>query len=172
MWLRMNPTVCFPHANRHHVSSGCTLIELLVFIAVIVCGLVGAHVGLHRVGPAYGWLLGGFLGCSTPLFGLMLLALLMDLWSGGGSPNCRNGCCRGPGMFHGYGDYKYRKVGEEYHYVCRCGVRYKRRGKRFVVVNDDGSETPYLVWHPFRGWFPDGSAGAESTQHGPPGGNP
>jgi hypothetical protein len=101
--------------------------------------------------------LGGSLGHFSSLLGLMALAALADLWFGGGLPKCRNGCCRGPGMFRGYGDYSHRKVSEECHLIYRCGIHHERRGKRFVVVNDDGTEMPYRVWRPFRGWFPGGS---------------
>jgi hypothetical protein len=40
-------------------------------------------------------------------------------------------------------------------YLCRCRARYYRRGLRFVEINADGKELPYLRWRPFRGWFPD-----------------
>jgi hypothetical protein len=65
-------------------------------------------------------------------------------------PKCREGTCRGTYA------YKLAKFGEEYLLVCRHGGRYKRRGRKFVTVNEDGTETSYLVWRPFRGWFPDG----------------
>ena len=147
------------HTIRHHASMGFTLIELLAFVVMILCVVEGAKIAQLIVGGKYGWLLGGFLGFVSFFLGGLALALLKDLWGGGGLPKCRNGCCRGPGMFRGHGDYTHRKVGEEYHLVCGCGVRHERRGRRFVVVNDDGTETPHLVWRPFRGWFPDRSAG-------------
>jgi hypothetical protein len=37
-------------------------------------------------------------------------------------------------------------------------MHYKRVGKRFVAVRDDGEESPYLVWKPFRGWYADESS--------------
>ena len=144
---------------RHHTPSGFTLIELLVFIVMIVCVFEGAKVARHLVGGKYAWVLGGLLGFVAFILGGAVLCLLMDLWGGSGLPKCRNGCCRGPGMWRGDGDYTHGQLGEEYHYVCRCGGCYRRHGKRFVVVNDDGTERPYLVWRPFRGWSPDDSAG-------------
>jgi hypothetical protein len=146
-------------AIRHRVSLGLTLIELVVFVAMIVCVVEGGGIGHRIVGGRFGWLLGGFSGCFSFFLALAALVLLMDFWVGGVPrlPKCRNGCCCGPGMFRGHGDYTHRKVGDEYHLVCGCGIRHERRGRRFVVVNDDGTETRYLVWRPFRGWFPDGS---------------
>ena len=142
---------------RHRASSGFTLIELLVIVAMLFCILVGARTAQSLMGGRYAWLLGGSVGCFSFLLGAAALVLLMDLWTGGlpRLPKCRNGCCRGPGMSRGDGDYDIGRTGEDYHYVCRCGGRYRRRGRRFVIVNDDGTETPYLVWRPFRGWFPD-----------------
>jgi hypothetical protein len=152
--------------RRHYSALGFTPIEFLAFIAMVVCVLSGAKVAHERVGGNFGWLLGGFFGFFVFFLVGLAWAALIDFGIKGVPrlPKCRNGCCRGPGMFLGYGDYEIRKFGEEYNRVCRCGVRYKRRGKRFVVVNDDGTESPYLIWRPFRGWFPDTTAQPNNHQ--------
>lgn len=139
--------------------SGFTLIELLGFVVMLFCVLAGREIAGHVSGGRYARLVGGLVGFVAFVVGGLMLALLKDLWSGGGLPACRNGCCRGPGNFRGHGDYTHGRIGDEYHYVCRCGDRYRRHGRRFVIVNDDGTELPYLIWRPFRGWYPDSSTG-------------
>jgi hypothetical protein len=63
-------------------------------------------------------------------------------------PDCRRGRC-------GSSDYFIEMQNGEKTYLCRCRARYCRRGFRFVEINADGKEVPYLRWRPFRGWFPD-----------------
>lgn len=154
--------------TRRFASFGLTLIELLVFVALMVCVLEGARIGQHVFGGKWGWLSGGFLGCFSFFLGALALLLLLELWFGGipRLPRCRNGCCRGPGMFRGYGDYTLKKLGDHYCNVCGCGLLFRRRGRRFVSVSDDGTETPHLIWHPFRGWFPDDSGSLREDPEG------
>ena len=140
---------------QKRIAWGMTLPEMLCFIALVVCVIIGVKFGSHITGSWYGYLLGAILGFLLFFIPLMALAVLKDLWRGWGLPKCRNGCCRGPGYFSGYGDYDTQKSGEEYYEVCKCGDRYKRHEKQFVLVNEDGTETPYLIWRRFRGWYPD-----------------
>jgi hypothetical protein len=146
--------------RQHYPALGFTLIELLGFIVLVICMCFGAKFIHNRFGGIFGWLLGGFLGFLAFLLVGSALALVKDGFEGiPRLPKCRNGCCRGPGNLLGdYGDYESCKLGDKYYLVCRCGGRYKRNGKRFVVINDDGTETPYLIWRPFRGWFQDTTA--------------
>jgi hypothetical protein len=65
-------------------------------------------------------------------------------------PSCRTGKCRAQ-------DYSFANFGGQLCLCCRCGMHYQKRGRRFLVVQTDGSALPYMVWKPFRGWFPDGS---------------
>ena len=160
--MKTNHTTCRPN------SLGFTLIELLVFIILVICVRVVAKLIHDRVGGTSGWVLGVFLGVILFLVGGFACAILKDLTVGGipRLPKCREGTCRGPGIFSKKdGDYKSQKIGEKYVYICRHGDRYDRRGKRFVIANDDGTEAPYLIWRPFRGWFPDDSTGSISNQH-------
>jgi hypothetical protein len=142
---------------RHHAALGFTLIELLVIIALIWCIVAGVKIGHDKIGGKIGGLIGGFLASLAFFIVLFALGALVDqIFSGAPRlPNCRNGSCCGT-YFFGYSeDYETQKMGQGYVYVCRCGGRYKRRGKRFVEVNENGAEIPYLIWRPFRGWFPD-----------------
>jgi hypothetical protein len=143
--------------KRRSAALGFTLIEFLAFIAMVACMLAGARIMHDRISGKFGWLLGGVLGVLAFFLFLLVLTALMDFGFGGVPrlPKCQNGSCCGPGFLFGDGDYEISKLGEKYVRVCRCGGRYMRLGKRFVIVNEDGTKTPYLIWRPFRGWFPD-----------------
>jgi hypothetical protein len=132
-------------------SSGFTFIEVLLFFLMLLCVVIGVVIAHERWGGRFGWLWGGIAGLVLFLVLGLVWALIVDFGVKGipRLPRCRDGCCRGE-------DYKLQQFGEEFYWVCQHGVRYKRRGRRFVVVNDNGIETPYLIWRPFRGWFSDG----------------
>lgn len=136
---------------------GMTLVEMLCFMALVPCILIGVFFGSAIIGNWYGWLLGAVLGFLAFFIPMMVWAVFKEFWNGIGLPKCRNGCCRGPGFsLDDKGDYKIQEAGEgEFYDVCKCGDRYQKRGRRFVLINEDGTETPYLIWRPFRGWYPD-----------------
>jgi hypothetical protein len=136
----------------HRAERGTNIIELLYFFAMFIGAFLGAHYARQVMGTRWGWPLGGIIGFLLPVIALGALKLLLDFAVGGVPrfPNCREGTCRGLEA------YKLEKRGDEFHMVCRHGGRYNRRGRRFVMVNDDGIETPYLIWRPFRGWCSDG----------------
>ena len=65
---------------QKRVAKGLTLPEMLCFIALVVCAIMGAKFVRHIAGSWYGYLLGGVLGvvaCIVCIFGL---GFLMDLW--------------------------------------------------------------------------------------------
>ncbi len=105
---------------------------------------------LHTRIGAWGALLGLMLGVIAAHFGGHLLLWLNEMiWRGRPPiPDCRRGRC-------GSSDYFIEVQNGEKAYLCRCRARYYRRGLRFVEINADGKELPYLRWRPFRGWFPD-----------------
>jgi len=76
----------------------------------------------------------------------------MQLWSGEACRSAATDAAR-PRQFPRRRGLRHRQSREEYVWVCRCGGRYRRRGRRFVIVNDDGTETPYLVWRHFEDGF-------------------
>jgi len=147
---RKDPGNAARGAQRWAVS-GFTLIEVLAFVFMILCVIGGVVFAQERLGGRFGWLWGGLAGLAAFFLLGLAWAAIMDFGFKGipRLPRCRDGCCRGE-------DYKLQQYGEEFNWVCRHGVRYKRRGRRFVLVNDNGTETPYLIWRPFRGWFPEG----------------
>lgn len=129
-------------------AHGATLIGLLAILLLIGFVVAGVHL--------FGWLRGVAAGVLVFFVTGSTLALVRDGFEGVPRlPKCLNGCCRGPGLLLGHGDYTIEKIGGEYNRVCQCGIRHKRSGRRFVVVSEDDTEIPYLVWRPFRGWFPD-----------------
>jgi hypothetical protein len=73
-------------------------------------------------------------------------------------PICGNGKCKS-GLLSDFGDYEpaeYKgKLGG--YFKCRCGTLYHRDRKkgRVAEVLPDGTEKPYMIWKPFRGWRPD-----------------
>lgn len=146
------------HSERRVFQSmrGATLVEMFCLMALAICILIGVFIVTAIIKSWYGWLLGVVLG-SLAFFVIGLVwNVLREFWSGSGLPKCRSGCCRGPGFsLRDEGDYDTQKSGEEYYDVCKCGDRYQRRGRRFVLINDDGTETPYMIWRRFRGWAPD-----------------
>ena len=150
-------------SDRRYGARGATLIEILAIVALIGFVLLGAQFAHRRYDGEWGWLLGGWgwlLGGVVGFLAFFLVvattALVWDAFKGMPRlPRCKNGCCRGPGMFMGYGDYEIVEHGDKYYRKCRCGIWHKRSGQRFVTVNEDGTENPHLVWRPFRGWFPD-----------------
>lgn len=148
------------------LASALTLIELLFFLGLIGSGIAGIALQRKGWGGFRAWWMGGLAGCAAWFLGVLAAALLIDFGIKGVPriPRCRHGCCRGPGMLFGHGNYEFGKFGDEYNQVCRMhGVRYQRRGKRFVIMNDDGTESPYLIYRSFRGWAADHSVPERSS---------
>jgi len=130
---------------------------MLWIIALVVCVIEGAKLGGDVAGSWHGSLIGGFVGSVAWVAGLFLLAWMGGQWSGSGYvPQCRNGCCRSYHPDKDDRDFRLKVIERECYWLCKCGDRYQRRGKRFVLINEDGTETPYMIWRAFRGWFPDG----------------
>jgi hypothetical protein len=128
-----------------------TLIELFFIVLYILLGAIGAMWGANR----YGWL-GGLAGFFVVVVGvpavLEFLRYLVEMIYEGRPryPACRSGKCHSR-------DYRYCRL-EDGHQglICHCGSRYRKRGRRFLEVQTDGSVRPYMIWKAFRGWFPDG----------------
>ena len=126
-----------------------TLDELLGCLLILNFGLIGAMYGSRKFGP-----LGCLLGIPAALaaVGLMFLwAWVSDLLFRGNPylPACRRGRCRAA-------DYEFGRLASGYPvWRCRCGDGYARRGARFVDLDEEGAERPYLRWVPLCGWRED-----------------
>lgn len=137
--------------DRIKSSPAFTLIECFGFIIAIVAVFVGVAVGYRYFGT-FGAVVGGAIGIAAFIGFGFALAFLWDLWVKGYPPipECKKGCCSS-------GSYGVERVGDEFCYRCQTGDRYTRIGKRFVFIDSSGVKHPYLIWRPFRGWFPDES---------------
>lgn len=127
------------------LASGMTLVEMLCFMALVPCILIGVFIGSAIIGSWYGWLLGAVLGFLVFFIFGSIWNLLKVFWSGIGLPKCRNGCCRVPSVSSDdEGGYETQVIEGELYEVCKCGDRYQKKGRRFVLINENGTETPYL----------------------------
>ena len=126
------------------------LLELIAFLLLLACVWVGVTIVHAHVVGLPGFILGGLAGVCAFLVCGAFIALLVDYGFRGVPriPKCKSGRCLA-------NDYEIRNVGDKYLRVCACGEQYRRRGRRFVVVEKQGIEIPYLIWQPFRGWRPD-----------------
>jgi len=66
---------------RKRVSKGMTLPEMLCFIVLVVCVIVGGKFGRQIIGSWYGYLLGGILGVISGVVCVFVLAFLMHLFA-------------------------------------------------------------------------------------------
>ena len=139
--------------SRRRERVGLTLIEVLILGSIVACMLAGANVFREQVGGRFATLLGGVIGFAVvPVLGAMWCSLRSLVIDGiPHLPRCRSNRCRGR-------DYELRRFGQEFYWVCRCGDRYDRTGRRFMLVTEDDRKVPYKVWRPFRGWFREDSA--------------
>ncbi len=130
-------------------TKGATLFELLIILAWFGCIITGAKFCCNKVGGPHCWLFGGLVGGVVGFLALLGIAGIKQLLFEGipHYPMCCNGCIPKA--------YSVRKCDTGYCLVCACGVHYRKHGRRFLIVNDDGTETPYLVWVPLFGWKRD-----------------
>lgn len=122
----------------------------VLWVIAYAGGAVGMAFWLWTRIGSWGALLGLMLGVLVMHFGIHLALYLVEMiWLGRPPiPDCRRGRCGGS-------DYYLDVQNGQKTYLCRCGVRYRRRGRCYVEIAADGREIPYLRWRPFRGWFPD-----------------
>ena len=134
------------NSKRATLKPGMTLIELPFVIALLIIGVLGAVWAAREIGwPGFPL---GFLGAILASLGVVIGigAICLYLWPE--RPVCRNGKCKS-------GDYDLHRVGDkmEFDWFCRCGTRYRKVGRRFYEVSEDGSLVPYMRWNIFRGWL-------------------
>ena len=128
-------------------KKGVTLIEILVVFLLLFLFVTGAVIGGRRFG-VLGYPLGA-IGLIASFFLVALFLSLIEHLAVGGIPRiprCRRGVCRKR-------DYSVVNISEgRWGFRCKCGDTYNKLGRRFVSLSDEGIETPYLKWIPFRGW--------------------
>jgi hypothetical protein len=140
--------------SRH---AAVALHDLAMLALMLAAAIVTASFGAERFGcpgGVVGFVFGPFL-----LIGFLLaICIPLDFiegWLSSGLPRlpvCRNGTCRS-------GAYELRRFvegeGSAIDWVCRCGVRYRKEGQRFLEVLPNGSVAAYRIWRPLRGWCHD-----------------
>ncbi len=128
-------------------KKGVSLIEILILFLLLFLGVTGAVIGGRRFG-VLGYPLGA-ISLIASFFLLALFASLIEHLAVVGIPSippCRRGPCRKR-------DYSVVKLSEgRWAFRCKCGDTYDKLGRRFVSLSNEGIETPYLKWIPFRGW--------------------
>ncbi|MEE9613901.1 MAG: hypothetical protein V3W31_02975 [Thermodesulfobacteriota bacterium] len=135
--------------NPENYDRGTSLIEILLVAGYLAIVIASSAYGART----HGWpglAIGFVLGIAVPVAFVSLLVWLEKwLWVGVPYlPVCRNGTCR-------LNDYDIVPHHGDLTYVCPCGLRFRKKGRQFLEVADDGPERPYLIWRPFRGWFPE-----------------
>ena len=112
-----------PSSNTPHASRGMNLFEILIFFAMLMCSYWGAQYGLHHFVHALWAIPAALVGFFVPVIALFFLAVVLDVSVGGRPrlPPCREGTCRG------VSGYDFKKVGDDYHHVCKHGIHYQRR---------------------------------------------
>ena len=131
---------------------GASRIELLVLSVWIFVISFCASWGYDN----YSWIGligGGIAGGVIPPILLHCLGFIEDFFWGGipRVPVCRSGCCH-------KADYRFERLDSgEYASMCKCGIFYRKEGRRFLEVRKDGSSSHYLIWVPFKGWIQDKS---------------
>jgi len=141
--------------------TGVTLVELLLVAACIGCGVaVAINVGTRFGMPGY---LGGFVAGSIGAFAAFIVfgytvAFVIGVLAGNPEyPVCSNGTCQSREPPDS--NYRYEDVGGLLVARCKCGIAYVKKGRRVRRLQPDGSQTPYMIWKPLRGWFVDESEG-------------
>jgi hypothetical protein len=132
-------------------SNGMTLIEILLGFLFIVAGSIcSRHFG-NQFG-VWGYILGligGFLA-SFLIIGLVLGFIDYFIHGVPRYPSCKKGQCRKAR------DFTIKKINnDKFGAQCRCGDLYVRQGRRCLIINENGKESNYAIWIPFKGWKKD-----------------
>jgi hypothetical protein len=128
------------------------------FLMATIWFICGGFLGVALKKP---WGRPGFyIGCLIGTIGGMILTwaiLTGRLLLFFPLPPCRQGKCHRLGT-----DFVWKKgriLGYEgkgiYHYKCRCGDEYLRKGKKFLELLPDGTRRPYKMLVGFRQWADD-----------------
>jgi len=137
--------------------TAATLIEFLLVFAFLGVGVAVAQ----RAGSSYGLLgyVGGFVvGVAGGFAGFLAFGYTIGYAIGVLTgipeyPECSNGKCQAGDAPDS--DYRFEMLGDRLVARCKCDLVFVKKGRRFMRLEDDGSLVPYMIWKPFRGWFPD-----------------
>ncbi|MCE5238856.1 hypothetical protein LLH23_10235 [bacterium] len=145
------------------------LSDCLTLMGLGLSALAAALLG----GQRFGWpgaAAGLILGPVAYAVVVVVLLGAQDLLERKWPPPCHEGRCRGS-FWHGPGTYEIVVVQDvadrAFHILhrCRCGHAYEEVGRRFMERLPNGTLRPYMIYRPYRGWFPD--PGQVPTDDGP-----
>ena len=124
------------------------ILPLYILASSALCGQAAASAGQSVwLGLGAGVIAGGL-----PMAILGLIHAMLPVWQPV-RPQCRSGACSA-------GDYELLDWRDDHHrliltFRCRCGGRYVRRGGRFLALDDQGNESPYLALSAWGRWERD-----------------
>ena len=137
--------------------AGATLIELFLVVAFVGVGVAVAISAGDRYGflGYAGGMVAGTIGACCAFFAVgFCFAFTFEILTGRPTyPVCSNGKCRDGEASES--DYRLEDSSGQLVARCRCGVAFVKKGRRVAQMHADGSKTPYMIWKPLRGWFPD-----------------
>ena len=140
-----------------------TLDDCATFVGCGGSALCGAYFGYQY----FGWpgTIGGLvLGPVAYVVAVMVPLGTYELLRREWPPVCADGKCKG-GFWHKPGTYELVVVFDiadhRAHVLhrCRCGHPYEHVGRCFMERLPDGTLRPYMIYRPYRGWFPDTEPG-------------
>ena len=110
---------------------------MLTIAFVVACGAVVSKI-LKCYGPTWD-ILGFIAGLGLGILILVLLRRMTDVWCAWRPirPLCKHGKCAAM-------DYQLIELREDGVFLCRCGTKYIRKGRRFLELREDGSCSPYM----------------------------
>ena len=137
--------------------TGVTLVELLLVIAFLGVGVAVSQYAGPKYG-VFGYVVGfiaGTVGSCGLFFAFgIIVAYIFEIFTGIPEyPVCANGKCRVRKVPDS--DYRYEWTDDRLVARCKCDTPYVKKGRRFLLLQADGSLTPYMIWKPLRGWFAD-----------------
>ena len=141
--------------------AGATLVELFLALAFLGVGVAVAITGGDRyglLGYAGGFIAGTIGACCAFMALGFCFAFTFESFTGRPTyPVCSNGKCRDGEASKS--DYRLEDSTGQLVARCRCGFAYVKKGRRVAQIHADGTQSPYMIWKPMRGWFRDKAPG-------------
>lgn len=158
-WLRYSTSWSFIHflldgfALTPRSIVRLASVSLCLAAGIMAGNLLGKHFG-SVYGTAGRWV--ADIVSAIAVLILVWLILLGRILLFFPFPTCRKGKCHSIGDYVWYVGSIYGRVRwGVYHYRCRCGDEYIRKGRKFMEVLPDGTKRSYKQLVGFRKWADD-----------------